>query len=89
MDGFGSNNAFYSFITFIFLLTPFSTTNCCFLNQISAWCCLLKCFLQKDCNVVLYSKKHEKVFPHEFIFFFILHFIGTITAACGSSSIYS
>ena len=30
-----------------------------------------------------------KSFPHEFIFMFILHFIGTVMTMCNSSSIYS
>ena len=90
--GFGSNNALYSarrlFIMFIFLLTLFNTRNCCSLNQISAWCCLLKFFLQKmQCCFVV--NETWKTFPHEFIFVFILHFIGTIMTTCSSSSIYS
>ena len=72
---------------FIFLLTPFNARNCYSLNQISAWCCLLKCFLQKMycCKV----NETRKTFPHEFIFVFILHFIGNIMTTCSSSSIYS
>ena len=74
---------------FIFLLTPFNTRNCCSLNQISAWCCLVKCFLQK--NVMLFcSQRSVNYFPSWVYFcFYILHFIGTIMPICGSSSIYS
>ena len=62
---FGSNNALYSArlrFMFIFLLTPFNTGNRCSLNQMSSWCCLLKCLLQKQCNVVFKSTKREKRF---------------------------
>ena len=32
---------------------------------------------QKTCNIILKSSKHEEIiFPHEFIFVFILYFIG-------------
>ena len=72
-----------------FLLTPFNTKNCCSLNQISAWCCLLKCFLQKKMYCCFVVNETWETFPHEFIFVFILHFIGNIMTECSSSSIYS
>ena len=67
----------------------FFTRNCCFLNQISAWCCLLKCFLQK--NVMLFcSQQNKKNFPSWVYFCFYPAFhIGTIMTTCGSSIIYS
>ena len=55
IHGFGSNNALHPvrLPCKIFPLTAFNNRNCCSLNQISGWCCLLRCFLQKKCNVVL------------------------------------
>ena len=73
---------------FIIFLTPFNTRNCCSLNQISAWCCLLKCFLQK--NVMLFcSQWNVKNFPSWVYFCFYPAFHWHIMTTCSSSSIYS
>ena len=83
--GFGSNNALYSarlpFIMFIFLLTPFNTRNCCSLNQISGWCCLLKCFFTKKCTLMLFcSQWNMKNFPSwvYFCFYSAFHWHYTV-----------
>ena len=81
MYGFCNNNALYS--------ARLSFTMFVFLNSFRYQRLLLfrikshptiKVFLTKTaCNVLLKSSKHEEVtFLHEFIFVFILYFIGSI-----------
>ena len=50
---------------------------------------LIKVFLTKKYICCVVVNKTWKTFPHEFIFVFILHFIGTIMTKCSSLSIYS
>ena len=65
---------------FLFLLTPFDTSDYYYFKSNLSLLLLMKGFFTKNtCNVVLQSSKHEEItLPEEFMVVFILYFIGTI-----------
>ena len=82
--GFCSSNALYSaslpFRMFIFLLTPFDTSDCYYFKINLSQVLLVKVLLtKKACNIVFWSSKNEEItLPQEFTFVFIQYFNGTI-----------
>ena len=77
-----------SIYNFSFSFNSFYYQKLLFLQSNIRLVLLIKVFLTKKCNVVLCSQWNI-AFPHEFIFAFILHFMGTIMTTSSSSSIYS
>ena len=73
----GNNALFLASLSFmfVFFLTSFNTIDCYYFksNLRLVWCSLLTCFLQKSCNLFLYSIKRQEI-PFLVDKFFILSF---------------